>query len=170
MNGSAHFFSTMFLTATASSAEDRDRSRQPLPWPEVSAAAVAASVGPGPLPPPHRERDVRPTTSKADDLEDAIDFCIEKDMFRIGAPGAAVAVVLDGELIYESGYGVKHRLDRGDVGPDTVFRIGSVTKQMTAAAVMQQVELGRVNLSAPVTDYIPQFEIAGRWPAERIKV
>ncbi len=91
-------------------------------------------------------------------------------MFRIHAAGAAVAVILDGELIYESGYGVKHLLDRGDVGPDTVFRIGSVTKMMAAAAVMQQVELGRVDLSAPVTDYIPEFEVGGRWPAERIKV
>jgi CubicO group peptidase (beta-lactamase class C family) len=41
---------------------------------------------------------------------------------------------------------------------------------MTAAAVMQQVEAGRVELSAPVTDYIPEFEIGGRWPAERITV
>ena len=56
------------------------------------------------------------------------------------------------------------------VNPETIFRIGSVTKQMTAAAVMQQVELGRVDLDAPVTDYIPEFEIGGRWPADRIKV
>jgi len=56
------------------------------------------------------------------------------------------------------------------VDPDTIFRIGSVTKQMTAAAVMQQVELGRVDLDAPVTDYIPEFVVGGRWPADRITV
>jgi CubicO group peptidase (beta-lactamase class C family) len=159
-----------FPATTVSSAEEADQSTQRQPLPVISAAEAAQSVGPGPLPPPLGERSVRSPTSKADTLEDAIDRCVERDMFRIGAPGAAVAVVLDGELIYESGYGLKHRLARGDVGPDTVFRIGSVTKMMTAAAVMQQVELGRVDLSAPVTDYIPDFEVAGRWPAERITV
>ena len=107
---------------------------------------------------------------KAATLEEAIDQCVEFNMLRLNAPGAAVAVVLDGELIYESGYGVKVRGGTVAVNPETIFRIGSVTKQMTAAAVMQQVELGRVDLSDPVTDYIPEFTIGGRWPADRITV
>jgi CubicO group peptidase (beta-lactamase class C family) len=91
-------------------------------------------------------------------------------MLRLNAPGAAVAVVLDGDLLYESGYGVKQRGGDRSVDPDTVFRIGSVTKMMTAAAVLQQVELGRVDLDAPVTDYIPEFAVGGRWPADLITV
>lgn len=164
-------FGTLMVAAAAvSGAEEGERTGQQGLRRGALAATAAQSVGPGPLPPAPRELLARRPTPKTDGLEDAIDRCVEREMFRIGAPGAAVAVVLDGELIYESGYGVKHRLDRGDVGPDTVFRIGSVTKQMTAAAVMQQVELGRVELSAPVIDYIPEFEVGGRWPAERIKV
>ena len=114
-----------------------------------------------------RKRNDRP---KAATLEEAIDQCVEFNRLRLDAPGAAVAVVLDGELIYESGYGVKVRGGTAVVNPDTIFRIGSVTKQMTAAAVMQQVELGRVELGAPVTDYIPEFVIGGRWPAGQITV
>jgi CubicO group peptidase (beta-lactamase class C family) len=41
---------------------------------------------------------------------------------------------------------------------------------MTAAVVLQQAELGRVDLDSPVTDYIPEFEIGGRWPADLITV
>jgi len=120
-----------------------------------------------PLRPAAGEINDRP---KAATLEDAIDQCVEFNMLRLNAPGAAVAVVLDGQLIYESGYGVKNRDGDDPVDPDTIFRIGSVTKMMTAAAVMQQVELGRVDLDAPVTDYIPELEVSGRWPADRITV
>ncbi len=103
-------------------------------------------------------------------LEQAIDQCVTLDMAANYTPGAGVAVILDGELIYEHGYGVKRRGYPGDVDADTVFRIGSVTKQMTAAAVMQQVELGAVELGTPVTEYVPEFAIAGPWSADSIEV
>jgi len=63
-------------------------------------------------------------------------------MDSFDAPGAAVAVILDGELLYERGYGEKLRGSNDLVDPDTIFRIGQITQQMTAAAVMQQ---GRVD-------------------------
>jgi CubicO group peptidase (beta-lactamase class C family) len=135
----------------------------------LSSAQVLESLGPGPLPLRHAASS-RADRPKAATLEDAIDQCVEFDMVRLSAPGAAVAVVLDGELIYEKGYGFKSLNNTGPVDPDTRFRIGSVTKQMTAAAVMQQVDLGKVDLRAPVTDYIPEFVVGGRWPADRIKV
>jgi len=134
-----------------------------------SSANALEYLGPGPVPPrpATRERVDRP---KADTLEEAIDQCVERNMTRLDAPGAAVAVILDGELLYENGYGTRRRGFDTPVNHETIFRIGSVTKQMTAAAVMQQVELGRVDLDAPVTDYIPEFDVGGRWPADRITV
>jgi CubicO group peptidase (beta-lactamase class C family) len=127
------------------------------------------NLGPGPLPPrpPGNKRVER---SRIATVEEAIDQCVESERVRQEAPGAAVAVILDGELLHENGYGVKIRNDDDPVDAETIFRIGSVTKQMTAAAVMQQVELGRVELDAPVTEYIPDFEVGGRWPADRISV
>jgi CubicO group peptidase (beta-lactamase class C family) len=137
---------------------------------KLSPQKVVLSLGPGPLPPGQPVAGVTPLTPKASSVEEGIDQCVEANMARLNAPGAAVAVILDGETLYESGYGVKRRGTDNAVDPDTVFRIGSVTKQMTAAAVMQQVELGRVDLDAPVTRYIPEFEVGGRWSADRIKV
>jgi CubicO group peptidase (beta-lactamase class C family) len=138
---------------------------------ETSPSVKAFEIlGPGPLPPRPfvSERVDRPKAATT--LENAIDQCVESEMLRRNTPGAAVAVLLDGELLYESGYGVKSRNGSDPVDAHTVFRIGSVTKQMTAAAVMQQVELGRVELGAPVTDYIPELVVGGKWPAHRITV
>ncbi len=157
----------VFLVAGTAAAQLRADGRQ-APARLWSAQALE-NLGPGPLP-PRPAAGKRIERSKAATLEDAIDQCVEFNMLRLSAPGAAVAVVLDGELIYESGYGVKNRNGTDPVDPDTIFRIGSVTKMMTAAAVMQQVELGRVELDAPVTDYIPEFVVGGHWPADRITV
>ena len=107
---------------------------------------------------------------RASTVEEAIDICVLGDMAWFDAPGAAVAVILDGEPLYERGYGERLRDSNQPVDPDTIFRIGPVTQQMTAAAVMQQVELGRVALTDPISNLIPEFEVSGRWPADRITV
>jgi CubicO group peptidase (beta-lactamase class C family) len=130
---------------------------------------MAPALGPAPLSARLTIDRVKAHTAAAT-IEEAIDLCVLTDMALIDAPGAAVAVVLDGRLIYSRGYGVKHRLNGGDVNEDTVFRIGSVTKQMTAAAVMQQVEAGVVSLDDPVTVHIPELELAGLVPADRVTV
>ena len=155
------------LVAATATAEPPDEERPVTPKPSV--AEVLEILGPGPLP-PRPAAGKRVNLPKAATLEDAIDECVERNMTRLNAPGAAAAVILDGELLYENGYGTRRRGFDTPVNPETIFRIGSVTKQMTAAAVMQQVELGRVDLDAPVTDYIPEFEVAGRWPADQITV
>lgn len=99
-----------------------------------------------------------------------IDACVQASMRAYDIPGASIAVIDNGSLVYEKGYGVKHREQGGDVTPGTVFRFGSTLKMMTAAAVMQQVEQGRVNLQAPITQYIPEFQVAGPWPSNTISV
>jgi len=131
---------------------------------------VTEILEPGLIPPPGNLRAESGALPKASTVEEAIDICVQSDMAWFDAPGAAVAVVLDGEPLYERGYGEKLRDSNQPVNPDTIFRIGPVTQQMTAAAVMQQVELGRVALTDPITDLIPEFEVSGRWPADRISV
>jgi len=171
MKNAVHFhaiFGVTILMLAASPVGSADVENHDVQPPQLPAAKVLESLGPGPL---IERRDAidRPRL-KAVNIEDAIDHCVETNMSSLNAPGAAVAVILDGELLYESGYGVKRRTLSGVVDADTIFRIGSVTKQMTAAVVMQQVELGRVDLNAPVTAYIPELEISGKWPADRITV
>jgi CubicO group peptidase (beta-lactamase class C family) len=135
--------------------------------PADSLVASATLPGPGPLP-AHVPRALLKAHHGAATLDDAIDQCVTQSMAAADTPGAAVALALDGALILERGYGVTRRQAGAPVDADTRFRIGSITKQLTAAAVLQQVELGSVALDDPVTVHVPELELAGWWPADRI--
>ncbi len=99
-----------------------------------------------------------------------LDGCVTQGMANWNIPGAALAVIDQGRLVYERGYGLKHRQLRGLVDANTRFRFGSILKMMTAAAVMQQVEQGKVELETAVTQYIPEFEVSGFPTADEITV
>jgi CubicO group peptidase (beta-lactamase class C family) len=111
-----------------------------------------------------------PAPPKTLTLEERIDQCVTDEMARLDAPGSSVAVLIDGRLAYTEGYGLRRQGGSLDVDADTIFRIGSVTKQMAAAAVMQQVELGTVDLDDAVTEHIPEFVIDEPWSADDIAV
>jgi CubicO group peptidase (beta-lactamase class C family) len=76
---------------------------------------------------------------------------------RWPSAGLAVGVVGDGGLTWFHGHGVADIGSRRAVGPDTVFRIGSVTKTFTAIAVLQLWEQGLVDLDAPANDQLRAF-------------
>ncbi|HYH29746.1 MAG TPA: serine hydrolase domain-containing protein [Pseudonocardia sp.] len=75
-------------------------------------------------------------------------------------PGMAVAIVRGGEVVHVAGYGTDGR--GAPVTPRTPFRVGSLTKAFTAAAVLQLVDAGRVDLDAPVRAYLPGVDVSGR--------
>jgi CubicO group peptidase (beta-lactamase class C family) len=69
--------------------------------------------------------------------------------------GATVAIVKDGQILFQKGYGFSDVAKRIPVNPDTdLFRPGSVSKLFTWTAVMQQVEAGKLNLDADVNQYL----------------
>lgn len=154
---------------TAAPAGTSTADRESAETPAVVVAESASLPGPGPLP-----ARVPPPLLKAHQgaktLDDAVDQCVIQSMAVAGTPGASVAVALDGALILERGYGVTRRNGSDPVDAGTYFRIGSITKQLTAAAMLQQVELGTVVLDDPVTAYVPELSLAGLWPADRITV
>jgi CubicO group peptidase (beta-lactamase class C family) len=76
--------------------------------------------------------------------------------------GLALGVVRDGELVYERGLGFADVEARRPVTADTVFRIGSISKTMTAIAVMQLVEQGRVGLDDPVNEHLRGYRVEHR--------
>jgi len=86
---------------------------------------------------------------------DRVDDYVREQMRRRHIPGLALAVVRDGRVVKERGYGLANLELRVPVTKETVFEIGSVTKQMTAAAVMLLVEEGKVGLDDPVSKYLP---------------
>ena len=85
---------------------------------------------------------------------------VVKEMKSLDIPGAAVAVVEAGEITFAAGFGSKHPYRDDPVRPTTLFRIGSVTKTLTAIGLLQVIEQGLVDINAPITDYIPDFSFA----------
>jgi CubicO group peptidase (beta-lactamase class C family) len=81
--------------------------------------------------------------------------------FAADAPGAAAIVVDDGKVVYASGRGLADVAARKAITPDTVFRLGSITKQFTAAVILQLVEEGKVSLADPVSKYLPDYPKPG---------
>lgn len=90
----------------------------------------------------------------------AVDGIVETAMADNGVPGMAMCIVKDGEVAYSQGFGVAEVGSDHLVTPETVFEMQSVSKSMTAMAIMQLVEQGLVDLDAPVTDYLPDFVMA----------
>jgi CubicO group peptidase (beta-lactamase class C family) len=86
----------------------------------------------------------------------AIDAFMQERMESLNIPGAALAVVRDGEIVHLVGYGVANSI--GDpVTPQTPFLLASLSKPVTAVAVMQLVEAGQIELDAPVQRHLPWF-------------
>lgn len=78
------------------------------------------------------------------------------------AAGAAVAVVHRGDTLLLKGYGVADLEWDVAMVDDAVFEIGSMTKQFTAAAVLQLAEQGKLDLDADFTQYLPDYDTQGR--------
>jgi CubicO group peptidase (beta-lactamase class C family) len=77
-------------------------------------------------------------------------------------PGAAVLVVKDGDVVFARGYGVADLRTKRRIDSRTNFRLASVSKQFTAAAVMLLVRDGRLRYEDRLTDIIPDFPEYGR--------
>ena len=88
-----------------------------------------------------------------------LDAWFDRQMGDAAIPGAAMVVVRDGEVVDVHTYGVAD--DRGTrITGSTPFIIGSLTKSMTALAVMQLVQAGRLSLDTQVVDVLPDFALA----------
>jgi CubicO group peptidase (beta-lactamase class C family) len=116
--------------------------------PALAAACALVALAASPLP------GADETAAKVDRLFAAWD--------RTTSPGAALAVVKDGRIVYERGYGMA-KLEDGIVnGPDTVFDIGSVSKQFTAACVALLVRDGQVRVEDDIRKYLPEMPDYGK--------
>jgi serine beta-lactamase-like protein LACTB, mitochondrial len=84
-----------------------------------------------------------------------------KEWLARGTPGLALAVAVDGKILYSEGFGFADLEERVPVWPTTKFRIGSISKPLTATALMQLLEAGKLDLDAPVQKYVPSFPDKG---------
>lgn len=90
----------------------------------------------------------------------AIDKIMADALKYFEAPGASIAIVKGGKVLYTKGYGLRS-VDKPDpVTADTAFAIGSSTKAFTAAAVGTLVDEGKMSWDDPVSKYVPGFRLS----------
>ncbi|MEY2567891.1 MAG: hypothetical protein QOE35_2420 [Actinomycetota bacterium] len=93
----------------------------------------------------------------------ALDRFVQREVRRNGIPGLALGVVDGNRTAFVSAFG------KG-ITTGTPFLLGSVSKPLTAVAVMQLVESGKVDLDGPVQRYVPSFRVADAAASRRITV
>jgi CubicO group peptidase (beta-lactamase class C family) len=94
-------------------------------------------------------------------MEERIDAVLAAEI-EAGGPGAAIAVLRDGQFIHRKAYGLANIEWGVPLNPDAVFRIASLTKQFTAVAVMMLAERGLLCVDAPIETYLPEWPARGR--------
>ena len=98
-----------------------------------------------------------------------IDAYFEEQMQRLNIPGASLAIVEGDQIVHMRGFG-NARPGGEAPTPQTPFLIGSLTKSVTALAVMQLVEVGKLELDAPIQRYLPWFKVADPQASAQITV
>ena len=86
-----------------------------------------------------------------------IEKAVSSFMSANSVPGIGAAVVLDGEPVWSAGFGMADLENSSPATSSTLFRLGSISKPITAVAILQLNEHGKLDLDAPVQKYCPAF-------------
>ncbi len=114
--------------------------------PILVAAAVVALVP------------ARPATQTADPKFEQLAALVTAKMAEYKIPGVAFGLVKNGRRLVR-GFGVTNVENAQPITPETVFPIASISKTVTATAIMRLVEQKKLDLTAPVRQYLPEFEV-----------
>src|ERR1700676_5149991 len=90
-----------------------------------------------------------------------IDKAVSAFMSASSVPGVSVAVVQHGQPIWSAGFGMSDLEDFTPATSSTLYRLGSISKPITAVAILQLFERGKLDLDAPVQKYCPAFPQKG---------
>lgn len=102
-----------------------------------------------------------PTFAEAPDTYAEVADLVEAARTEWYAPGMSVAVVVDGRIAWARGFGLADVENEVEARPDTVYRIASISKPISATAILQLVEKGKLFLDDPVTKHVPSFPDRG---------
>jgi len=83
------------------------------------------------------------------------------EKFTSDGPGAAALIVRDGKILYRKAFGMANMELDVVMSPDHVFRIGSITKQFTACAILKLAEEGKLDLQDDITTFIDDYPTHG---------
>lgn len=99
------------------------------------------------------------------EVQSLIDQTVAEAMEKEHLPGVAFVLVKDGKVVLARGYGYANLEKQAPVTPEkTIFRIGSISKLLTAHAVMQLADLQKIKLDADVNKYLSQPKVDSRYP------
>ena len=79
------------------------------------------------------------------------------DLSKPGSPGCALAAARDGKILYENGFGLANIEENVAITPQTVFDIGSTSKQFTAASILLLERHGKLSVQDDIRKYIPEI-------------
>jgi CubicO group peptidase (beta-lactamase class C family) len=110
------------------------------------------------------------TTSHAVSAADfpAADALMSRLMSTDNVPGAALALIKDGRIVLERGYGFRDLATRAPVTTETLFNIGSISKSFTALGIAQLVDQQQVDLDTPVIKYLPDLRLSDPQAAQAL--
>lgn len=119
------------------------------------------------FPNPPEEPAYGPFNAQTDDERFRILTSLWSDRLRERKiPGGAIAIVLDGQLRFATGVGVRRVDQNAPVTAATRFRVASVSKMVVAASILSLAENGRLTLDGPFRDVVPDFAAPPRSQAE----
>jgi CubicO group peptidase (beta-lactamase class C family) len=99
----------------------------------------------------------------------SFDAMMERFVRDNDVPGAALAVAKNGRLVYARGFGYADPSARAPVQPHALFRIASISKPITAAAILRLIEMGKLKLDDSAFDLLKLAPLAGREEDPRLK-
>ncbi len=99
----------------------------------------------------------RPEKAYSTRVMQALDFTIDKNVKFLPVAGLSLALYDTRSPVYYKAYGYSNQETSQKATTDTLYEIGAVTQQFTAAAIMQLVEQEKVHLEDPITRYIPEL-------------
>lgn len=97
--------------------------------------------------------------SDFDTFTAAFDRSIPANLNEFRVPGAAIAIIRNGEVAFVKGYGYADAANKKPVTPQTGFNIGSISKTVAAWGVMKLVEQGKLGLDTPVDQYLTRWHL-----------
>src|SRR5699024_2234501 len=118
------------------------------------ALATQATPPPASTMPVEQPQPVRPVV-----LAD-FDAYVGRVLEAFDVPGIAVAIVKDGKVVLEKGYGKRNVADDKPVDAKTLFAIASNTKAFTAASLSMLADRGKLDMGGRVTTYLPWFRMS----------
>jgi len=130
----------------------------------VAAALLMAVPGPG------AAASASPDRALPDDVRSRFDAEFDDAFGRYRLPGLAIGIVIDGEVAYVRTAGELAVGSGEGVDPDTVFKIASNSKAMTAALLARLVDQGKLAWTDPVVKHLPEFRMFDDWVTREMQV